>query len=95
MANGRHVLVVMCDINGSPEKKARFVAEVRKARGWWNHIKATWILISDESAEECFDRLSAHVSSPDRLLVLEVTPIAAQGLLNERAWSWLNRNLKI
>ncbi|WP_437512725.1 hypothetical protein [Sorangium sp. So ce1099] len=96
MTKERHILIVVYDIkSGAPERYSRVIQELKKSRAWWNHIKPAWILISEEDAAACSERLSAHLSRDDKLLVLEVDPVAAQGLLNERAWAWLNRQLGI
>lgn len=95
MTVDRHILVVMYEINGSPARQALFSKEIKKSGAWWHHIKTSWILISNEGADECAARLSAHLDPADKLLVLEVSPVAAQGLLSERAWTWLVRNLDI
>ena len=67
--------------------------EAIKATGrWWHFLDSTWIVVTNETAGEIWQRLSTHVDKNDYLLIIEVTN-NAQGWLPKEAWEWIHANV--
>jgi hypothetical protein len=57
---------------------------------WWNYIPYVFLLVTPMSADELSEALKVHTKDAG-LLVIEANPGNSQGLLDERAWKWINR----
>lgn len=91
-----HILIVTYEININASRKSfRLSDELRTADRFWHYIDSTWIIISTRTAEDWAVRLRRHITDEDNLLVMEVNPIAAEGLLTNAAWQWIARNLRV
>jgi hypothetical protein len=85
----RHTLLVTYELNGPDESYKRFFDLIDKADDWGHFIENSWIIISDETAETWGQRLSKHVKTGDRLIVVEVILGSSQGWLPTKNWEWI------
>lgn len=65
---------------------------IKKSPAWWHYLESTWLIVTNESPNEIWDRLQPHVDSNDYLLVIEVRK-NSQGWLPEEAWDWIKESL--
>lgn len=59
---------------------------------WWHYLESTWIIMTNETANDVYERLKAHIDRDDRLLIIEVRD-NVQGWLPEKAWNWIHANV--
>jgi len=55
-----------------------------------------WFVTTNETSDQLFARLFAHMLANDRLLIVQLTPEAAQnyrGYLHQTVWDWLNAQI--
>lgn len=66
--------------------------EIKSISGsWWHYLESTWIIKNTPmKAREISDKLTSHLKSGDRLLVVKIDVSDKQGLLPPDAWKWLN-----
>ena len=57
-------------------------------RTWWHFLTNTWLIATDETAQQLFARLQAHLKPDDRVLVMGVTQ-EHSGWLPQEAWKWI------
>lgn len=56
---------------------------------WWHYLESTWILMTDETVAQVWERLAPNVDQNDRLLIIEVRD-NVQGWLPKDAWDWIH-----
>lgn len=59
---------------------------------WWHYLKSIWIVHTNLSPQECYDRIRDNIDSHDYLLVIDITGQKRQGWLPSKAWTWLKEN---
>lgn len=59
---------------------------------WWHYLESTWIIMTNETPNQIWNRLAKHVDKNDYLLIIEVID-NVQGWLPKDAWDWIHTNL--
>jgi len=75
----------------SPVKK--FIRTSPDITNWWNYIPYVFLIETSWSADELSNALKEHTKDAS-LLVIEAKPQNSQGLLPERAWTWIDQRVK-
>lgn len=83
------VYCVSYDLNRPGQKYDALYEELKNSPSWWHHLDSTWLIYTEETAQQLSDRLLKHIDKNDQLLVIKVVR-AYQGWLNEEAWKWIN-----
>lgn len=63
--------------------------EIKKSPQWWHYLESTWIIITDETPTQVWNRLANHIDKNDYLMVIEVRD-NVQGWLPKDAWDWIH-----
>ena len=84
---------MICSINYDLKKPGRNYEElytaIKSCGVWWHYLGSTWLLDTSLTAKQVWDRLSPHIDTNDRVLVIGVTQ-DYEGWLTSEAWEWLN-----
>jgi hypothetical protein len=84
------VLIITYAHNNPQKDYAPFFDAVKgNCDYWWYYLNATWIVVTDHSANDFAKLLYPHIETTDRLLVAKLAG-DHQGWLPEDAWKWLN-----
>ena len=59
---------------------------------WWHYLDSTWIVITNESTQQIWQRLAPHIDKNDYMLIIEIVN-NVQGWLPKDAWDWINANV--
>lgn len=86
------VYVVTYDLRAGTKDYGRLYDELKNSPAWWHYLDATWLISTDESADQVYTRLAATIDSNDGLLIMEAGK-ARQGWLPEEAWSWIRKHV--
>ncbi|MBE3143933.1 MAG: hypothetical protein IMZ61_08420 [Planctomycetes bacterium] len=62
---------------------------IKQLGKWWHYIESTWLIMSDESSTQIWDKLRIHMDQNDFMLIIEVRN-DVQGWLPKEAWDWIN-----
>ena len=84
--------LVAYDFPGSSEKYSELFNELKDSPRWWHYIDAVWLLITDESADEIFERLEPYLDDDISLFITEIGN-DHQGWLPDRAWKWIRKHV--
>lgn len=66
--------------------------EIKKSPKWWHFLESTWIILTDETPTQIWNRLASNIDKNDYLLVIEVRD-NVQGWLPKDAWDWIHTNV--
>ena len=64
---------------------------------WWHYLRSCYLIGTDWSSEELSDHFTTTADAlgiPNTHLVMAVDLSDSQGMLTEKAWSWIQRNAK-
>jgi hypothetical protein len=87
-------LLVSYDLRGPGQDYSGLIKELKRKPPWWHHLKSTWIVSTDETPDQLYERLKEHLDKNDRILIIEITESASrQGLLSKRAWDWIRNTV--
>jgi hypothetical protein len=89
------VYCVSYDLRGKerPQYKS-LIDELQRSSGWWHHLESTWLICTNESADQLYGRLWPHMHKDDSLLIIEVRD-NCQGWLKARAWAWITASVPL
>ena len=80
------------DLRAPGREYKKLYDAIRASGKWWHYLDSTWIVATDESAQQIWNRLKDHIDKNDYLLIIEVRD-NSQGWLPEKAWNWIHRNV--
>jgi len=86
------VYVVSYDLSKPNRNYEDLYEELKKSGSWWHYLESTWLIYTNESASELYNRLSKHIDKDDRLLIIEAGR-ERQGWLPEKAWEWIRKHI--
>ncbi len=80
------------DLRAPGKDYAGLIEELKKSPNWWHYLESTWLIYTSESAQQLFSRISGHLDTNDRMLIIKVSPDYS-GWLTEEAWQWIKQYL--
>lgn len=83
---------VSYDLNKLGQNYDPLYKELKSSPGWWHDLDSTWLISTQETAEQLANRLLAHLDKNDRLLVIKVVR-DYQGWLTQDAWKWIDAHV--
>lgn len=86
------VYVISYDLSKPNRNYEDLHEELKKSSSWWHYLESTWLIYTNESASELYNRLSKHIDKDDRLLIIEAGR-ERQGWLPEKAWEWIRKHI--
>lgn len=85
------VYVVSYDLNKTG-KDYKGVFEVLKSFGYCKYLDSTWLISTNLTASQVWDKLEPHIDKDDCLLIIKVTA-EYHGWLPTEAWDWIKKHL--
>ena len=86
------VYCVSYDLKKAGQNYNALYEELKGSYSWWHYLDSTWLISTQESADQLCDRLLRHLDQNDRLLVIKVVR-SYQGFLSEDAWKWIREHV--
>ncbi len=86
------VFCVSYDLNKPGQNYENLIKELKSSKLWWHYLDSTWLIKTNESANQLSTRIRKHTDSNDQLLVIRVTKDYS-GWLPQKAWDWINNNV--
>ena len=86
----RKTYLVAYDFTGSPDKYSDLFDELRESPGWWHWIDSVWLLRTEESANQIYERLEPHLDDDINLFITDIGN-DYQGWLPSKAWKWIRK----
>ena len=89
----RHYLVCY-EPHGNGLNSAALTKAIQKTGQYWTYMDRIWIVGTDETANQLWDRLTPVFGKNDNVLVIELAAAPdRQGWLPEKAWDWFNKSM--
>ncbi len=82
------VYLVAFNLRNRRHKYDMFFDALLASKGWFNFFDNAWLISTDETSQELFERLNSYLTAEDYVLVMRVTPDYF-GWLPQEAIDWL------
>jgi hypothetical protein len=70
------------------------IAELKNSPQWWHFLDFTWLIATQETAEDLFNRISAHLLKTDSELIVQIRRGSQfNGWLPKEAWDWIEARI--
>jgi hypothetical protein len=66
------------------------IEELKRSSYYWHFLESTWLIATNETATELWQRIKQHIHGADSLLIIEVRDNAS-GWLSKEAWKWIRK----
>jgi hypothetical protein len=76
-------------VKQKPDYKGLY-EELKNSSVWWHYLESTWLIVTDETPGEVWNRLGRHIHQRDFLLIIEVRD-NVHGWLPKGAWEWIRQ----
>ena len=84
--------VVSYDLRKQGKDYIGLFEQLKHSRRWWHYLDSTWLISTEESPSELYNRLVAHLDADDRILIIGAGN-HIQGWLPKDAWEWIYREI--
>ena len=86
------VYAVIYDLKALLRNYSDLYDELKKSKSWWHYLKSAWLIETDETPEQVWNRIQSHIDKNDFILIIEVRR-NYQGWLPQEAWDWANEHV--
>ena len=86
------VLLVTYDLRHPGQNYTGFYSTLQKSKFWWHYLESTWLLATELSPRDWYNKLKTSMAENDNLLIIEVKR-NYYGSLTEEAWNWIVEHL--
>jgi|HubBroStandDraft_6_1064221.scaffolds.fasta_scaffold2184723_2 hypothetical protein len=84
------ILIVTYELKQSADSYSDLFEALKAHDSWSHYIPSTWLIATDSSPKELYQKLVGHVFQGDRILIAQLVP-GYYGLLPTKAWDWIKR----
>lgn len=67
---------------------------IKSCGSWWHYLGSTWLVHTNLTAGQIYQRLAPHIDTNDNVLVIQVGN-DYQGWLQQEAWDWIKQRLSV
>lgn len=87
------VLLVSYDLRQPSREYSKLYEILKNSPKWWHYLESTWLILTNDTPKQLFDKLNAALDSDDHILILEITKRNYWGVLAKDAWQWIEENV--
>jgi hypothetical protein len=84
------ILLVSYDLKGAAGSYQGLIDVLKGEQSWWRYMKSPWLVATNDSPEELYDKLKPFLRAGDRILVVQFQR-PYQGWLPRKAWDWIHK----
>lgn len=66
--------------------------ELKNSQAWSHYIQSGWLIKTEDTPEQIWNRIQPHIDKNDFVLIIEVRK-NYQGWLPKEAWDWINEHV--
>jgi hypothetical protein len=78
------------DLNRPVQNYTKLIDALKAYSNWWHHLDSTWLIKTNNSAEQIRNHLRQFIDANDELLVAYVAGESAWAGFNNEGSTWLN-----
>ena len=83
--------LISYDLRTPGKDYTNLYASIKQISPNWQHpLESTWLLYTDLTANEIYNRIHMHLDANDRIFIIRVREEDKQGWLSKSFWDWIN-----
>jgi hypothetical protein len=82
------------DLNRPHQDYKDLIDAIKNLGTWWHCLDSTWLIKTNQSAEQIRNGLKAHIDSNDELLVASLSGESAWAGFDDKCSEWLRNNIQ-
>lgn len=86
------ILLITYNLNEPTRNTEALFNEIKKAGTWWHHLDSTWLIKTNSSPKEWYNRIAPRFLKSDSFLIIEVKS-NYYGWLPQNAWDWIQKQV--
>lgn len=83
------IYAITYDLNKPGQDYDGLYDAVKSCGAWWHYLDSFWLVDTNLSAKEIWDKLSSKIDKSDRVLIAGIARDYS-GWLAQDAWDWVN-----
>ena len=86
------IFAIICDLKSKSHDYSCLFNQLTKSN-WCHYIQSTWLIETDDTVEQIWNRIEYTIDRKDFVLIIEVHK-NYRGQLPADAWNWINERVK-
>jgi len=87
-----NVYVITYDLKSPGRDYSPLYEAIKDNYAWWHYLESTWLVATNETAMQIYNRLVVTITTSDRLLIVRISP-DYHGWLPADAWNWMDTQM--
>ena len=88
------VYLITYDLNSTGQKYDDVINAIKNASSYWcTYWKSSFLIKSNLTANQISDKITPHLDSNDRLMIVETKTTNYQGWLSQEQWDFIKKNI--
>ena len=83
------IYAINYDLNQPGQNYDELHEAIKGCGDWWHYLDSTWLVDTNLTAQEVWNKLSPHTDKNDSILIIGINRDNA-GWLPQKAWDWIN-----
>jgi len=80
------------DLSAPNRDYAGLYEAIKSYSGWWHYLESTWLIATESTPSQIWEKFRPHIDKNDSLLIIEVRDNTS-GWLQKEAWEWIHKNV--
>lgn len=85
------IYVISYDLTKPNRDYTSLYESIKGCGAWWHYLESTWLVSTQMSAAQIYERLAGSIDSDDRLLIMRAGG-NRRGWLPKDAWDWIDKH---
>jgi len=82
------VLLIAYELFDKARDQSKIEGTIKSAGTWWHHLGNAWLIETNESPKDWFNKLAEYIYKEDHILITRIYR-NYYGCLPKNAWDWL------
>ncbi|WP_172558132.1 hypothetical protein [Vibrio fluvialis] len=86
------VYSISYDLNAPGKKYDELYNQIKDFNGWLHLLDSTWLVSTNLTADQVFQRLTPYLDNNDSVFVSKVNANQYAGWLTQEKWDWIRQH---
>lgn len=88
------VYLITYDLNSEGQNYENVIQSIKDSALYWcTYWDSSFLIKSNLTANQIFDKIKPYIDSNDRLIIIEANPANHQGWLEKDQWAFVNEKI--
>lgn len=88
------VYMITYDLNSAGQRYEEVIKAIKNSSiSWCSYWKSSYLIKSNLSSNQIFDRIKPNIDSNDKVFIVEVNPSNYHGWLTQKEWDFIKTKI--